>query len=894
MLVKNTAIALFCAALLAAAAAPAMGQSSPGWSYGYVPTSSQWNSAFASKQDALGFRPINSAGDSMVGILKFAASNTGYASINIPLGVTPTAPNQGDIWSTSSGIYVFFNGLTYQIFPVLDSTGHVAAAQFPALTGDVTTPGGSLTTTLATVNANVGTFGSATQAPVITYDAKGRATAVSNVTVTPAIGSVTGLGSGVQTALGNAANANGGLATVSVSAIAPASPLLFQPWLNTAAAPYVWNIWDGASWVSLGTINASTHIISIPASNSVFQPAWTGANTAQTLEQRLERVILATDFMGVDPTNTTDSTTGLQNAINSACSTGKELYVPAGNYKITNIVIACNYANVHGAGQRGTIFHPTSLSGNAITVGQAGTVYGANQIGNFGIIADLAPTRTGADLYIVDENSVYFQDINIYGGAIGVQVENSAPAAVNLYGAYFDRLAVSTTTDSNIVVGATATTAYGPADVYFSNLQSNGATNYGMKWVCGSGLHITIADGVSNGVGMIIAPGNGQNVSNFTFDYVQWDTNKNAGLQIAPTGTGYVAHGTLNQLWTTSNGTSPVANSPGTQISGPAASVIALKFTGFFAINNGGAGLEILSGAKWLDVDGIVNQNNVSNTASVGGVHIGAGVSNWSFYGRAGVGDWVAPSNNQKYGVIVDAGASDYYTVSADLSGNVTGTLSDGGTGVHKSIHVLGDVTNISGFSETHTVSNSSSPQYAIVTPPDAISNALAGVGGLQLAVGPLNTDEGVRWGVDTTAHVSWMQCAKPGTIAYPCLLNPQGGKVGVNLNVAPTYDLDIGGVTRTSTSFITKAGTISLSAGCGTGAFADAASSANSGAIGTGTGAGSCTVTLPVGSFPTKAVCIVANQGGGSTPALGALAASAFSFTAASSTNYNYICNGN
>lgn len=46
--------------------------------------------------------------------------------------------------------------------------------------------------TLATVNANVGTFGSATKSITATFDAKGRATAVSEQTITPAASSITG------------------------------------------------------------------------------------------------------------------------------------------------------------------------------------------------------------------------------------------------------------------------------------------------------------------------------------------------------------------------------------------------------------------------------------------------------------------------------------------------------------------------------------------------------------------------------------------------------------------------------------------------------------------------------------------------------------------------------
>lgn len=87
-------------------------------------------------------------------------------------------------------------------------TGSVDATQMPALTGDVTTSAGSTTTTLATVNANVGTFGSATQTVQVTFNAKGLATAASGVTVTPAIGSVTGLGTGVATFLATPSSAN--------------------------------------------------------------------------------------------------------------------------------------------------------------------------------------------------------------------------------------------------------------------------------------------------------------------------------------------------------------------------------------------------------------------------------------------------------------------------------------------------------------------------------------------------------------------------------------------------------------------------------------------------------------------------------------------------------------
>jgi len=59
------------------------------------------------------------------------------------------------------------------------ASGTVPAAQMPALTGDITTSAGAVATTLATVNSNVGTFGSSTNCITETVNAKGLITAVS-------------------------------------------------------------------------------------------------------------------------------------------------------------------------------------------------------------------------------------------------------------------------------------------------------------------------------------------------------------------------------------------------------------------------------------------------------------------------------------------------------------------------------------------------------------------------------------------------------------------------------------------------------------------------------------------------------------------------------------------
>jgi hypothetical protein len=75
----------------------------------------------------------------------------------------------------STGVFTCF-GSAAAALPATDLSGTLAAAQFPALTGDLTTTAGSLATTLATVNSNVGSFTNAS----VTVNAKGLITAASS------------------------------------------------------------------------------------------------------------------------------------------------------------------------------------------------------------------------------------------------------------------------------------------------------------------------------------------------------------------------------------------------------------------------------------------------------------------------------------------------------------------------------------------------------------------------------------------------------------------------------------------------------------------------------------------------------------------------------------------
>lgn len=184
----------------------------------------------------------------------FATFNFTISNLNTGLvTITPTTStiNGTSTYTVPAGtsVTVVSDGANWQV---------IAGTGISALTGDVTASGaGSVAATLATVNINVGSFGSASAVPAFTVNAKGLITAASSTAVVAPAGTLSGttLASNVVT---SSLTTVGALASGS---LAVGFTPVTVPLGGTGAATFTSNlplIGNGTGAVAQGTLSGNT------------------------------------------------------------------------------------------------------------------------------------------------------------------------------------------------------------------------------------------------------------------------------------------------------------------------------------------------------------------------------------------------------------------------------------------------------------------------------------------------------------------------------------------------------------------------------------------------------------------------------------------------------------
>lgn len=180
-------------------------------------------------------------------------------------------------------------------------------------------------------------------------------------------------------------------------------------------------------------------------------------------------------------------------------------------------------------------------------------------------------------------------------------------------------------------------------------------------------------------IGCLVQPETGDIVQQCFTTRCAWDSGSSHGLLYAPVGTGIVRTMVSVEDWSATN------ENHGVAVNAPAgAAVNGLKFIGLRSLNNVQSGVALLSGSNISVSESIISGNSSNVSGAHSGVLVTSGVSEFSITG-CDIRPYGPFPNWQKYGVEVQPGASDWYTIAMNrLYGNVTGGLSDGGTGVNK------------------------------------------------------------------------------------------------------------------------------------------------------------------------------------------------------------------
>jgi len=222
--------------------------------------------------------------------------NTAY-NLRLQSGLLSSRPLFGisgrSYYATDNGIEYFDTGSTWVI-------------KAGALSGDITTSANSLVTTLATVNSNVGSFGSSTQVGTFTVNAKGLITAASNATITPA-------GIGAQATLSG---------TGLVKSTAGTITYITDNSTNWDTAYTDRNKWDGGATgltastgrTSLGATTVGSNFFTLTNPSAVTFPRINADNTVSALDAATFRAAIGAGT-GVGTVTSITAGTGLSGGV---------------------------------------------------------------------------------------------------------------------------------------------------------------------------------------------------------------------------------------------------------------------------------------------------------------------------------------------------------------------------------------------------------------------------------------------------------------------------------------------------------------------------------------------------------------------------------------------------
>jgi hypothetical protein len=373
------------------------------------------------------------------GILK---STTGTGALTIAVaGDFPTLNQNttGSAATLTTGRTIAITGDIGYTSPSFDGSANVTAAG-----------------TLATVNSNVGSFGSATKASTFTVNGKGLLTAAGETTITPAVGSILGLGTGVATALAVNVGSNGAPVVFNGAGGTPSSLTLTNATgllvagggtgLSTLAANNVilGNGTSAVQFVAPGTAgnvltsNGTTWASSVaPAS---FVPIATATASSVAAVDFTSGITNAYDEYEIHLINVVPSVDGGELFFRTSSDGGSTFDSGASDYAYSSMYVTTAGGTPSGVGSTGTTAIKTAAVGVSSTASEAG-ICGIFRITNpsssttqKNVIADHCFTNAGGAFIRESTSGTRLSNTAVNALRILFNSGNVASGVFNLYG----------------------------------------------------------------------------------------------------------------------------------------------------------------------------------------------------------------------------------------------------------------------------------------------------------------------------------------------------------------------------------------------------------------------------------------------------------------------------
>jgi hypothetical protein len=624
---------------------------------------------------------------------------------NIDLQVLPTFPahvqGSGPITVSKSGLTYTFGADFRQI---MHTTALTPVADYHALLQNVET-GSFHRASLADIYANFdppnGSIGNGKLADMPEATVKGRPAgsgtgAPQDITVSQALDSIgDDVGTlAVRGAAGWEALAPGDQWKVLASMGAGAVP----QWVDNTPANNT--VTDAKVYTPANTNDPNA----VKATKIAFLQGGTGA-VERFVQDKMRDVVSVLDFIpaslhsGIrNGTNTTNLESYIQSAIDSV-SAGGSLYFPAGTYQVAAALsVVTNHVRIYGASRRGTKIVQQVASAKVFNV--TGSYFSLESLSieyaSQGTSGGTAVDISGAFYSTID-------DVYIYRPHVGVKYSSSANSHTGA------RILVVDATQNGVLVDGAVHVLWDK----FQILNSNTTTlcTLGCILLAGAVEGCDFINGQTyQGVQSLVttAPSFafGQMPSYNKFHAVYFDAATAAVIDKA-TELDFV------DCW--------FSNRPehGVYV----AQVDGVRFTGGGAINCGKHGVLVESVARRVFFDGFAaRSNSVTAANTYSGLYFAAGTVDFGATGCVCTNDLLA-FGNQKYGIEIQPGACDRYTLSNNIVvGNATGGIFDGGTGTEKYIHHnVGYRTSARGSAVVPTGNTSATVSHGLdVTPAQA------------------------------------------------------------------------------------------------------------------------------------------------------------------------------